>query len=114
MQRILVLLPLLVSFGLCAQTMQKLDGRVYRGTGNAERMEGCEGCGNRGTVRFLTGGEVDYLLPGSDIMDRRAYARKGDRITLEGGGMVMELKGDSLFILAHDYRYPYVRDRRSE
>lgn len=92
-----------------AQSPRKLDGLEYRGTGEAEHQEGCEGCGNVGMVRFLPDARLDYLLPGSDIIDRKRYTRKGDRLSLEGGHMTMELKGDSLFIDAYGHRYPYIR-----
>lgn len=92
-----------------AQTPRSLDGLEYYGTGTAEHQEGCEGCGNVGMVRFLPDARLDYLLPGSDIIDRKGYVRKGDRLTLEGGRMSMELTGDSLFIHAYDQRYPYIR-----
>lgn len=99
---------------MTAQVPSGLDGMEYHGTGQASYQEGCEGCGSRGMVRFMVGSTVDLLLPGSDIMDRRSYTRKGDRLTLQGGDIVMELKGDSLFVIAHDHRHPYVREKRAE
>ena len=113
--RILVFIFLLAMVqSTWAQTPRKIDGLEYRGTGVAEHQEGCEGCGNVGMVRFLPDGRLDYLLPGSDMVDRRVYTRKGDRITLEGGKVTMELRGDSLFLEAFDHRYPYVRVRVME
>lgn len=114
MHRLFVLLPLIIALDASAQSTRKLEGLIYHGTVAAEPMEGCEGCGNRGRVSFLADSRLDYLLPGSDIIDRRTYTRKGDRLTLEGGDIVIELKGDSLFVLAHDYRYPYVREKEGE
>lgn len=104
---VLLSILFMVHAGLFAQVDTKLDGRTYEGTGKAEPMEGCEGCGNRGTVRFLPGARVDYLLPGSDMMDRRAYTRDGDLLLLEGGRVSMELHGDTLYVhfngLVHTY-----------
>lgn len=114
MRCLIILSFLCAAHGMTAQVPSGLDGMEYHGTVEASYQEGCEGCGNRGMVRFMAGSTVDLLLPGSDIMDRRSYTRKGDRLTLQGGDIVMELKGDSLFVIAHDHRHPYVREKRAE
>ncbi|MCB0810177.1 MAG: hypothetical protein KDB96_12940, partial [Flavobacteriales bacterium] len=56
---------------------QSLAGSSFQGTGSVQPRPGCEGCGNAGRIAFLEGLQVDLLMPGSDIMDRRGYARKG-------------------------------------
>lgn len=99
---------------MSGQSMLDLTGTWYEGTIGAEPSPGCEGCGNRGVVHFIPGGMVDYLLPGSDMMDRKPYTRQGEQITLEGGRITMRLKGDSLFLDAYDHRHPYVRVRREK
>lgn len=86
-----------------------LDGITFRGTLPAEHRAGCEGCGNSGTITFRPGSVVDVLLPGSDIMDRKTYIRAGDRLTLEGGQVSMQMQGDTLFVRAYEQRYIYVR-----
>jgi hypothetical protein len=112
MRQLILLLFSITATAVWAQIPRTLEGSEYRGTGEAEHQEGCEGCGNVGMVRFLPGSKLDYLLPGSDILDRKTYTQKGDRLTLEGGQMTMELKGDSLFIHAHGHRYPYILQER--
>ncbi len=111
MRTLVLIILLAMVLSTWAQTPRKLDGLAYRGTGVAEHQEGCEGCGNVGMVRFLPGGRLDYLMPGSDMVDRKAYTRKGDRIMLEGGKVTMKLRGDSLFLEAFDHGYTYVRVR---
>ncbi|MCB9184011.1 MAG: hypothetical protein H6591_08830 [Flavobacteriales bacterium] len=114
MRTLVLIILLAMVLSTWAQTPRKLDGLEYRGTGVAEHQEGCEGCGNVGMVRFLPDGRLDYLLPGSDMVDRRMYTRNGDRIMLDGGKVTMEVRGDSLLINAYDHRYPYVRVRLLE
>ena len=108
-----LLLPfLLLSIGAFAQSPRSITGLEYRGTAEAVWQEGCEGCGNPGRIRFLKDNMVDYSLPGSDTPNRMTYSRKGDRITLEPSDWTMELKGDSLFFTAYDYRHSYIRVRK--
>lgn len=114
MRCLFILFFLCAAHGMQAQVPSSLEGVEYHGIGEASYQEGCEGCGNRGMVRFMTGSKVDLLLPGSDIMDRRTYTRKGDHLLLQGGDILMELKGDSLFVIAHDHRHPYVREKGAE
>ncbi|MCB0771387.1 MAG: hypothetical protein KDC00_13385 [Flavobacteriales bacterium] len=109
-----ILLLCMVVYASNAQIPRKLDGLEYHGTGKAEHQEGCEGCGNVGMVRFLSGSRLDYLLPGSDMMDRRTYMIKGERVLLEGGGMIIELRVDSLFLHDYDHVYPYIRISEAE
>lgn len=106
--RILLLPFLLFAFGAFAQTPNFLTGLEYRGTAEAVWQEGCEGCGNPGHVRFVHGAVVDFTLPGSDIIDRRRYVRKGATLELEGG-IRIDLAGDSLFIHSRGARYAYVK-----
>jgi hypothetical protein len=110
--RILLLPFLLFALGASAQTPKSLTGLEYRGTAEAVWQEGCEGCGNPGHIQFRKDNTVDYSLPGSDTPDRVKYSRSGDRITLEPGNWTMELKGDSLFFTAYNYRHSYIRVRK--
>ncbi len=108
-----LLLPfLLLSIGAIAQSPKSLTGLEYRGTAEAVWQDGCEGCGNPGHIRFLKDNMVDHSLPGSDTPNRMTYSRKGDRITLEPSDWTMELKGDSLFFTAYNYRHSYIRVRK--
>jgi hypothetical protein len=108
-----LLLPfLLLSIGAIAQSPKSLTGLEYRGTAEAVWQEGCEGCGNPGHIMFLKDNMVDYSLPGSDTPNRVKYSRSGNRITLEPSDMTMELKGDSLFVTAYNYRHSYIRVRK--
>ena len=98
---LLILLPAMAG-------AQSLAGSSYQGAGSVQPRPGCEGCENAGRIAFLEGLQVDLLIPGSDIMDRRGYARKGDRIELDNG-MVGELRGDSLFLNAYGHRHVFLR-----
>ncbi|HOP43528.1 MAG TPA: hypothetical protein PLA11_08400 [Flavobacteriales bacterium] len=98
---LLILLPAMAG-------AQSLAGSSFQGTGSVQPRPGCEGCGNADRIAFLEGLQVDLLMPGSDIMDRRGYARKGDRIELDNG-MVGELRGDSLFLNAYGHRHVFLR-----
>jgi hypothetical protein len=91
-----------------AQAPARLQGLEYRGTAEVQWQEGCEGCGNPGHVRFVQGNAVDFTLPGSDIIDRRRYVRKGGTLEVEGG-IRIDLAGDSLFIHSRGARYAYVK-----
>jgi hypothetical protein len=110
--RILFLPFFLFALGAFAQTPKTLNGLEYRGTSEAVRQEGCEGCGNPGRIRFLKDNTVDFSLPGSDTPNRMTYSRKGDHMTFGPGDWTMELKGDSLFFTAYDYRHSYIRVRK--
>jgi len=110
--RILLLPFLLFALGAFPQSPKSLTGLEYRGTAEAVWQEGCEGCGNPGHIRFLKDNTVDFSLPGSDTPNRVKYSRSGDRITLEPGNGSMELKGDSLFFTAYNYRHSYIRVRK--
>jgi hypothetical protein len=110
--RTLVLPFLLLSIGAIAQSPKSLTGLEYQGTAEAVWQDGCEGCGNPGHIKFLKDNMVDYSLPGSDTPNRVKYSRKGDRIALEPGDWTMELKGDSLFFTAYNYRHSYIRVRK--
>ena len=98
---LLILLPAMAG-------AQSLAGSTFLGTGSVRHQPGCEGCGNAGRITFLEGLQVDLLMPGSDIMDRRGYARKVDRIELDNG-MTAELREDSLFLSAYGHRHVFVR-----
>lgn len=114
MRNLLLLFMLFAATGMMAQSTGSLVGWRFEGTVEAEATPGCEGCGNRGMVHFRSTSEVDFLLPGSDMMDRRKYQRKGEYITLDGGRITMWIQGDSLFLDAYDRRHPYVRVRKVE
>lgn len=90
MRSALIILFAVVTLSAKAQQPSDLTGRRYIGTGEAHPTPGCEGCGNRGSVEFLPNAMVDYLLPGSDIMERRTYTRQGALLTLEGGGIAIK------------------------
>lgn len=92
-----------------AQTPKVLDGLEYRGTTEATFQEGCEGCGNPGHVAFEGKDRMDFTLPGADIIGSARYTRKGNVLRLLDSDWTMELKGDSLFFTAYDYRHAYVR-----
>lgn len=111
MRSTLIILFAVVTLSAKAQQPSDLTGRRYVGSGEAHPTPGCEGCGNRGSIEFLPNAMVDYLLPGSDIMERRTYTRQGALLTLEGGGIAMEVRGDSLYVDAYGHRHPYVADR---
>lgn len=110
--RILILPFVLFALGAFAQAPKTLNGLEYRGTGEAVWQEGCEGCGNPGRIRFLKDNTVDFSLPGSDTPNRMSYTRNGDRLNLEAESWTMELKGDSLFFTAYNYRHSYMRVRK--
>ncbi len=92
-----------------AQTPTTLNGLEYRGTSEATHQEGCEGCGNPGHVSFEEGRRADFTLPGSDIIGTLEYTRKGNTLSLVDTDWTMELKGDTLFFTAYDYRHVYLR-----
>lgn len=94
-----------------AQTPTKLEGMEYRGTSASKYQEGCEGCGNPGHVSFREGGLADFTLPGSDIIGTLAYTRKGNKLSIVDTDWTMELKGDTLFFTAYDFRHVYLRAR---
>ena len=94
-----------------AQAPKNLTGVEYVGTSKAEHQEGCEGCGNPGHVSFEEGGRADFTLPGSDIIGTLRYTRKGDKLSIVDTDWTMELKGDTLFFTAYDYRHVYLRVR---
>ena len=51
----------------------------------AERVPGCEGCGQRGSFRFMTNGNIEFILSGSDIADSGTYKIRGKTITVTSG-----------------------------
>ncbi|MBZ0206632.1 MAG: hypothetical protein K8H89_09925 [Flavobacteriales bacterium] len=95
-----------------AQTPKVLTGLNYKGTSEAIFQEGCEGCGNPGHIEFKEGNSAEFTLPGSDIIGSLHYGRKGDMLRISDSDWTMELKGDSLFFTAYDYRHAYVRVRK--
>ncbi len=111
MRTLFTLLSVCASVVLCAQTPKNLSGLEYVGTSEAEHQEGCEGCGNPGHVSFEEGGSADFTLPGSDIIGTLRYTRKGDKLSIIDTDWTMELKGDTLFFTAYDYRHVYLRKR---
>ena len=95
-----------------AQTPKVLDGLEYRGTSEATFQEGCEGCGNPGHVEFEGKDRMDFTLPGADIIGTARYTRKGNLLRLVDSDWTIELKGDSLFFTAYEYRHTYRRVRK--
>lgn len=106
---------LLCSIGLAqvrAQTPDSLSGITYEGAIRTTYQEGCEGCGNSGHVSFKEDGRLSFTLPGSDILVSSHFTRKGDRLVIGDSDWSIELKGDSLFFTAYEYRHAYVRIRK--
>ena len=106
------MLSILLVSHVSAQNDSSIEGRVYKGAGEAEFQEGCEGCGNPGHVEFETDNMVSFTLPGADIIEGGNYTREGNMITFPGISQAMELKGDTLFFHAYDYVHTYLRVRK--
>ena len=86
-------------------------GLDYRGTLESTHQERCEGCGNPGHVEFREDGFVEFTLPGSDIIESGSYKRSGNTLRFPDSKWTMELKGDTLFFTAYEYRHVYLRVR---
>lgn len=55
-----------------------LQGKVYHGMiDSTEFPTGCEGCGQPGYFKFQANNQVEYLLPGSDIIEEGPYKQTG-------------------------------------
>ena len=72
-----------------SEQVKSVENRSFVGkptSNESKNVPGCEGCGNSGGFYF---GDktVDFLYPGSDIMNRASFAQNASSILLSYDGM---------------------------
>lgn len=88
--------PLLCSAQKAASP--SLEGKVYHGiVDSTEFQPGCEGCGQPGFFEFQADNQVEYLLPGSDIIEEGPYKQTGRWVYIHDLELKFNAGADTLF-----------------
>jgi len=81
-----------------------VKGKEYIEEGEAEYQDGCEGCGNLGSYKFLSNGkEVDFLRSGSDTGGFGNYTQIGDQVIIIEGELSFTISPDGSFMTHNKY-----------
>lgn len=94
-----------------------VKGKSFLEEGEAHFQEGCEGCGNLGGFDFLKNGkEVEYLLPGSDIIDFAKYTQVGNQVIIGNGETTFTVSENGNHLTDNKYgtRYTIVLRKNDE
>lgn len=79
-------------------------GKEYIEEGEATFEEGCEGCGNLGSYKFLSNGmEVDFFRSGSDTGGFGEYKQIGDQVIIIEGELSFTVSPDGSFMTHNKY-----------
>ncbi len=113
MKKCLLLLSIGLFSHLCSAqkaASPTLQGKVYKGiVDSTEIQPACEGCGQPGYFEFQADNQVEYLLPGSDIIESGPYKQVGRWVYIYDLKLKFNAGADTLF--NQNYGTPFILEK---